>query len=351
MHVLSRCGVMLLLLGSGPVLAGPRPESRWGLRWNADAGCIQAGPLARAVEERLGRTVFGPEPEFLVDGVLERASPSGWKARLSLVDARGTVLGSREVSTGEEACPAIEPRLLLVMALMIDPSAALVGPAPEGRPPEPPEPVSPPPAEPPPAEPPPAPPVAQVEPAPEPVRLALETPAPHPGRSAFTAALTGAVGTGFGVVPGIAGTHWSAPGAWSWLVRMTLSPYEFYSKDGGLLSLVRLGGETGVCSAPVGRGPWALSGCGTAAFTLVFAYSQGYEQGRLEPLVRGDVGARARLERTLAGNMSLHVGLGVGYGWLRPTVRLLKPDGTAEDVRLGGPVQASVDLGMSFSAP
>ncbi|HYO69180.1 MAG TPA: hypothetical protein VEU33_24180, partial [Archangium sp.] len=91
MDVLSRWMAMLLLVGSGPVLAGPRPESRWGLRWNAEAGCIQAAPLARA--GRLGRTVFGPEPEFLVDGVLERGSPSGWRARLSLVDARGNVLG------------------------------------------------------------------------------------------------------------------------------------------------------------------------------------------------------------------------------------------------------------------
>ncbi|AKI98772.1 hypothetical protein ATI61_106161 [Archangium gephyra] len=314
MDALSRCAVMLWLVGSGPVLAGPRPESRWGLRWNAEVECLQAGPLARAVEERLGRTVFGPEPELLVDGVLERGRPSGWRARLPRVDARGTVLGRREVSPREEACPAIERRLLWVRAL--EPSAALAGPPAAEPPPEPP-----------------------VEPASEPSRLA------------FTAAVTGAVGTGFGLVPGVAGTLWSAPGTWNWLVRMTLSPYESYTKDGSLLSLVRVGGETGVCSKAVGQGPWRLSGCGTAGFTLVFAYSQGDEQGRLELLPRGDVGGRARLERILAGNMSLHVGLGVGYGWLRPTVRLLEPDGTVEDVRLGGPVQASLDLGMTFAGP
>jgi hypothetical protein len=328
MDVRSRCVVVVSLLASGPVFAGPRPESRWGLRWNAAEGCIQAAPLARAVEERLGRTVFGPEPEFLVDGVLERGRPSGWKAKLSLVDARGNVLGSREVSTREEACPAIEPRLLLVMALMIDPSAALAGPSPGS-----PEPASPPPANPPAPEPPPAPPVAEGEPPSEPPRPTPEPPAASPGR-AYTVAGTGGVGAGFGVAPGVAGTIWSVPGAWNWLVRMTLYPYESYTKDGGGLVLVRMGAETGVCSGAVGQEAWSLSGCGTAAFALVFAYSQGYQQGRLE--------------RSLSSGTALHVGLGVGYGWLRPTVRLLKPDGTAEDVRLGLPVQASVDVGVSF---
>ncbi|MCY1083480.1 hypothetical protein [Archangium lansingense] len=334
MGVLSRCGVVLLL-ASGPALAGPGSESRWGLRWNAGPGCIQAAPLARAVEERLGRTVFGPEPEYLVDGVLERGGPSGWKARLSLVDVRGNVLGSREVSTREEACSAIEPRLLLVMALMIDPTAALSGPAS----------TSPAPASPPVQEPPP-------EPSPpESPRPRPEAPGPRMGGRANTLAATVSAGAGFGVVPGLAGTVWFVPGEWTWLVRMSLYPYESYTKDGGRLLLVSTGAETGVCPVSVGEGAWSVSGCATAGFSLVFAYSQGYEQGRMEPLLRGDLGLRARLERRLTHGTALQVGLGAGYGWLRPTVRLLKPDGTAEDLGLGLPVQGSVDVGVSFLGP
>jgi hypothetical protein len=134
-------------------------------------------------------------------------------------------------------------------------------------------------------------------------------------------------------------------------VRTSLYPYASYTKEGGRVTLVSMGSEAGVCSEEVGRGAWSLWGCGTAAFALVFAYSQGYEQGRLEALLRGDVGVRARLERSLSRGTALQVGLGLGYGWLRPTVRLLKPDGTAEDVGLGLPVQASVDVGLSFLGP
>ena len=46
--------------------------------------------------------------------------------------------------------------------------------------------------------------------------------------------------------------------------------------------------------------------------------------------------------------MALHASLGAGFGWLRPEVRLLKPDGTAEDLRIGWPVEMSVDVGVSF---
>ncbi|PTL76579.1 hypothetical protein DAT35_49085 [Vitiosangium sp. GDMCC 1.1324] len=304
------------------------------------------------MEARLGRTVFGPGPEFLIDGVLEPGKPSGWKATLSLVDARGNVLGSREVSTREEACSALEPRLLLVMAVMIDPSAALGGPPPE----------SPPAPEPPPlptvAEPPapvetPAPAVTEAMPPPpeESPGMRPDAPGPRLGGPAVTVAALGSLGVGFGVTPGIATSFWLGRGAWPWLIRLTLSPYESYTKDGGRLSLVKSGAEVGVCPVSWAGGEWSASGCATATFALVLAYSEGFEQGRLEPLARGDVGPRARLERRLGASTALHLGVGVGYGWLRPTVRLLKPDGTAEDQRLGLPVQASVDVGVSFLGP
>lgn len=357
MGLLPRCAVFLLL-ASGPALAGPGSESRWGLRWNAAPGCIQAGPLARAVETRLGRTVFGPEPEFLVDGVLERGQPSGWKARLSLVDARGNVLGGREVSTAEEACSAIEPRLLLVIALMIDPSAALSGPAPASPPEPPPAPVTrePPPPEPSaPAEEPPPPepgPTAEAEPPPEPgpVRERSE-PTRERSERELTAAASGTLGLGFGVAPGFASTYWAGAGDWTWLVRLAVYPYAAYTKDGSRLTLLSSVAEAGVCPVSAGDGDWRVSACGSAAFALVFANSEGFQQSRLETLVRGDVGPRFRLERRVGEGRALHAGLGVSWGWLRPAVRLLKPDGTAEDARLGLPVQVALDLGVSFLGP
>ncbi len=106
--------------------ADPAPAARWGLRWTAPADCRQAADVARAVEDRLHRPTFGPDPRFTVDGVVERVNAQ-WRARLTLVDAQGTVLGNREVTGTDEACASLDGKLTLVIALLIDP---LAGPRP-----------------------------------------------------------------------------------------------------------------------------------------------------------------------------------------------------------------------------
>ncbi|MEW5743459.1 MAG: hypothetical protein AB1938_31400 [Myxococcota bacterium] len=111
---------LLLLLNAGP--------TTWGLRWAAPPECRQAADVSRAVEDKLHRPVFGAEPAVLVDGVVERFE-GDWRARISLVDAQGTVLGTREVTSRESACASLDDKVTLVVALLIDPSAAL-GPPP-----------------------------------------------------------------------------------------------------------------------------------------------------------------------------------------------------------------------------
>lgn len=104
-------------------------EQRWGLTWRAADGCIQAAELAERVERRLGRPVFGAEPDLRIDGYLVAAdgTPKNakWRARLTLIDAHGTVEGSRDVTSPETSCRGIDDSLVLVVAVMIDPSAAL----------------------------------------------------------------------------------------------------------------------------------------------------------------------------------------------------------------------------------
>jgi len=126
-------------------------EQRWGLTWKAADGCIQAAELAERVERRLGHPVFGTEPDLRIDGYLIAAdgTPKNakWRARLTLVDSHGTVRGSRDVTSAEASCRAIDDSLVLVVAVMIDPSAALTPyAAPEQPPPPPSAPVEPPPA-------------------------------------------------------------------------------------------------------------------------------------------------------------------------------------------------------------
>ncbi len=105
------------------VLAQPGATS-WGLSWQAPAGCSDGADVRRAVETRLRRPVFGGEPTLVVDGVVERSEP-GWRAHLTLRDATGALLGTRDVSSAEPECPSLDSRVTLVVALLIDPTASL----------------------------------------------------------------------------------------------------------------------------------------------------------------------------------------------------------------------------------
>jgi hypothetical protein len=121
--------------------------------------CLDAPLLAKAVETRLGRVVFGgAAPELRVSVALERAPDGAWRAQLLLEDAKGTDLGRREIVSAERACSGLNPSLALVVALLVDAPPAPPPPPPppaDGTPPPPP-PTPPPPIRIPPAPPPPA---------------------------------------------------------------------------------------------------------------------------------------------------------------------------------------------------
>ena len=131
---------------------GARAETRWGLTFKSEGGCIGAAELAEAIEKRLGRSTFGAKPDVRIEGWVRADGPRRWRARLTLVDADGTVKGSREVSAEGTSCRVIDESLTLVASVMIDPGAGLkVAPSPSGpeaewpRPEEQPKPVEPPP--------------------------------------------------------------------------------------------------------------------------------------------------------------------------------------------------------------
>jgi hypothetical protein len=116
--------LVTLLLCSGAALA---EDTRWGLRWTSPEGCIDAAELSQAVEERLGKSLFGAPSQLSIHGNL-RAEPnaSGWKAKLTLVRDDGTVMGSREVTSQGPSCRGIDASLVVVVTVMIDPSSSAV---------------------------------------------------------------------------------------------------------------------------------------------------------------------------------------------------------------------------------
>ena len=120
--------------------------------------CIATQTLARSVEERLGRHVFvsAADADVSVEGRIEKKK-SGWHAVLTIRDAKGALLGTRDLDRADTSCESMNDGLALVIAVMIDPEANL------SRPPAPFPPAS-----------------ASAEPAPPPSPTPAPTPPPPP---------------------------------------------------------------------------------------------------------------------------------------------------------------------------
>jgi hypothetical protein len=95
----------------------------WRLEWTAPPGCTQGPQVQARLEARLARQLFSPPSRLVIRGRVEAASP-GWLAHLQLLDEKGNALGSRDVSSAEAACTALDARLDLVLALLVGPLSA-----------------------------------------------------------------------------------------------------------------------------------------------------------------------------------------------------------------------------------
>jgi hypothetical protein len=225
--------------------------------------CVDAPTLARAVETRLGRTVFGgAAPELRVSVALERAPDGVWRAQLLLEDAKGTDLGRREIVSAERACAGLDPSLALVVALLVD--------APPAPPPPPPPSTD---GTPPPPPPPPPPPT--------PIRIPPAPPAPEEPWQ-FGATLSAAVS--FGWLPSFAPGASLALSAEAPHLPELLAfaqgfiPRRTESEHGVELSLMRLG--FAVCPALYRGGSVRVSACAGQTVGRVRAEAFGFDENR-----------------------------------------------------------------------
>lgn len=87
--------------------------------------CIAPQALARAVEARVGRPVLSPlaRADWALEGRVERRGGL-WVATLSATRGDG-VLGSRTVQSSAPDCAALDPQILIVVALLLDSAGAL----------------------------------------------------------------------------------------------------------------------------------------------------------------------------------------------------------------------------------
>jgi hypothetical protein len=108
-------------------------------------GCGGALAVAKDVEKWLGRRALRApsEAELSIEARVDHVGDSRqWRAVVELRDARGTVLGVRELTSDGEDCSSLKASASLAIALMIDPDA---GASPQAAPPNAP-PAAPPPA-------------------------------------------------------------------------------------------------------------------------------------------------------------------------------------------------------------
>jgi hypothetical protein len=94
------------------------------LDWRHGPGaesCIDGATLAREVEGRLERHVFGNamEADVFLRGQVERRE-SDFQVRLSMVAANGRFLGERELHTESSDCTRLDESLAIVIALALD---------------------------------------------------------------------------------------------------------------------------------------------------------------------------------------------------------------------------------------
>lgn len=128
---------LLVMVGwAAPAFA----QSTWSLTWQAPAECIQPAELGERVERRIGRPLFVAQAPRAVRGYLAK-EPTGWRARFTLVDDGGTILGTRELEQPEGSCRLLDERLVFLVVVSISslepvPVAPRVEPVPQPPPPK-----------------------------------------------------------------------------------------------------------------------------------------------------------------------------------------------------------------------
>lgn len=124
---LASTSIVALLVTASPARASEgRTSSLSWVRLPGAETCIPTQDLARAVEARLARRVFvsAAQADVSVEGRIEKKDKS-WHAVITIRDAKGALLGTRELDRPDASCDAMNDPLALVIAVMIDPDAAL----------------------------------------------------------------------------------------------------------------------------------------------------------------------------------------------------------------------------------
>lgn len=322
----------------------PRTSSLSWVRPAGAEGCISTTALARSVEERLRRPVFvsASEANVSVEGLVQPSSkPLGWTATLTLRDASGAQLGTRELHRDGADCRVLDASLSLVIAVMIDPDAK-----PDDTPPTP-APV-------PPAPPPTVRTVIQKELVLVPVP-APEKPKPKPWRFDGGAAAALVVGPLPGPAFGVQAHGLLEPPGWPTLEGFgVLYPQSTASASGttGRTSFLlgALGG--GICPLRHHGDRLHAYACVQGQLGVISARGEGFATSLATEhrvFVASSLAARATLR--LIGPLALRAGIGLAVPWLRHRFVYADVNGTEHELHRIAPVALQADLGVGVVFP
>src|SRR5947207_14748467 len=120
--------VVACICGVASAAHAQRRSSLSWVRLRGTEDCISTQALAERVEQSVGHALFGSasQADLSPEGHVERTGkPSAFVATLVVSDRRGQVLGRRVLRAPGDDCAALTASLVLVIAIAIDPRAAL----------------------------------------------------------------------------------------------------------------------------------------------------------------------------------------------------------------------------------
>jgi hypothetical protein len=285
--------------------------------------CIGTTELAQAVEQRLRRQVFtsAARADVSVEGrVQPREGHTGWRAVVVVSDAEGTILGERVLDTEQADCSALNEPLGFVIAVMIDPDAALqdapaAASAPQSIPAQ-----------------------ASSVPAPAPPALRLSGSASASLPLGFLPLVTPGARLSLGLDPG----WWVVPEA-----EFLVFPYGTAGGSAGTVRLSAFLGGLGLCSQAGHLGPIAARGCvGLQSGALL---AQGVDLQLARPALSPLLQPFARVRATLPLIGPLH--LLAGASLVLPLVRDRFVAQSGDDSTLlfqATPLGGMLDLGVEL---
>ena len=121
----------------------PEPVRLVWIRGPGADRCVDEATLADRVSARLGRPSFSDTAPRRIEGIVQRDAER-WVAHLYARDAGGKLAGVRNLTSDGVDCTGLDAAVMLAIALVLDPEAALRPPARATAPAPPPPPPAPP---------------------------------------------------------------------------------------------------------------------------------------------------------------------------------------------------------------